>query len=629
MTFDVLAMPWLPAAPEDLRSQLRALDEQSVADGAMLQRLASHRLDSASALALGRALRRFQATSALEALRPLRLAVLASSTFNFIVDALPAAALRRGLSLAIETAPYDQVAQQAFDPESFINTADADLTLVAVDHRWLGLNQPDVLRQGLGQAAIARLEHVCEALSRFTGRPLVIQTIATPPTSYFGSYDGQADLGLPSLIEEVNQWIRQRTETSRDLLLDVAALCAQIGSTRWFDPVAWNLYKIPSASSTVPLYCDWIARLLGAVAGTSRKCLVLDLDNTLWGGAIGDDGLAGIRLGNGSAEGEAFLSVQAYARALSSRGIILAVSSKNYEETARSAFQKHPDMLLQESDIAAFQANWTDKSANLTAIAKSLNIGLDALVLLDDNPVERAQVRERLPLVAVPELPADPAYFVSYLAGAGYFESITFSDEDLARTSSYVANAERVKVQASTPGAEDYLDGLKMEIAFEPFNEIGRKRIHQLVGKSNQFNLTTRRYAEAEIAAFEADSRKHTLQVRLRDRFGDFGMIGVVICDEIEGAQGRVWEIDTWLMSCRVLSRKVEQAITNYLVAAAAARNVTRLRGVYLPTAKNIIVARHYDDLGFTLEDETVEGTRIYHLDVDAFQAFHLPMTVK
>jgi len=184
-------------------------------------------------------------------------------------------------------------------------------------------------------------------------------------------------------------------------------------------------------------------------------------------------------------------------------------------------------------------------------------------------------------------------------------------------------------VQASTPGAEDYLDGLKMEIAFEPFNEIGRKRIHQLVGKSNQFNLTTRRYAEAEIAAFEADSRKHTLQVRLRDRFGDFGMIGVVICDEIEGAQGRVWEIDTWLMSCRVLSRKVEQAITNYLVAAAAARNVTRLRGVYLPTAKNIIVARHYDDLGFTLEDETVEGTRIYHLDVDAFQAFHLPMTVK
>jgi len=370
-----------------------------------------------------------------------------------------------------------------------------------------------------------------------------------------------------------------------------------------------------------------LSRILGAIRGKARKCLVLDLDNTIWGGVIGDDGLEGIRLGQGSAMGESFLSVQQCALALRERGIVLAVCSKNTDEVARRPFREHPEMLLREEHIAVFQANWLGKPENLEAIARALNIGLDALVILDDNPAERAAIRATLPMVAVPELPADPSWYAWYLTAGGYFEAVTYSAEDLGRAESYASDARRAEVMSSARDVGDYLSSLDMTIRFAPFDAKGRQRITQLINKTNQFNLTTRRYTEAEVARMEADQSVYTLQVRLEDKFGDLGMIGIVICRT--GANGSaIWDIDIWLMSCRVLGRKVEDAMLAEVARAAKAAGIETLHATYIPTAKNAMVSDLYGKLGFTMTAEEENGTRRFELQVAQYEARPLPLHV-
>ena len=336
---------------------------------------------------------------------------------------------------------------------------------------------------------------------------------------------------------------------------------------------------------------------------------------------IGDDGVDGIALGQGSAAGEAFVAIQQAALALRDRGIILAVCSKNDDDVARQPFRDHPDMVLMESDIAAFVANWGDKATNLRAIAAALNIGIDALVFLDDNPVERAQVRRELPMVAVPELPADPALYPRALLAGGWFEATAFAQEDRQRADQYRANAERAAF-AGTSDMAGYLASLDMVADFRPFDPVNRARIAQLINKSNQFNLTTRRYTEAQVAALEADPAKVTIQVRLTDRFGDNGMISVVIVD------AGTWKIDTWLMSCRVLGRRMEEVVLDQVVRAARAGGATALTGRYIPSVKNKMVADHYPRLGFALVDGEPGGETVWRLDLAAYAAPDLPMRI-
>ena len=297
---------------------------------------------------------------------------------------------------------------------------------------------------------------------------------------------------------------------------------------------------------------------------------------------------------------------------LRERGIVLAVSSKNHDETARLPFRSHPEMLLRENHFAVFQANWNDKATNITAIANELALGLDAMVFLDDNPAERGLVRRLLPDVAVPELPADPALYARTLLAAGYFEAVTFSAEDRTRAGFYQDNAQRAALHQQAGDVDAYLESLDMTITFLPFDETNRARITQLINKSNQFNLTTRRYTEAEVSAAERDPACYTLQVRLADTFGDNGMISVVIC---RPAAPATWEVDTWLMSCRVLGRKVEQAVLAELVAAARRSGIARLVGTYRPTPRNQLVEHHYAKLGFTRQDDAPDGTTTWTLD--------------
>jgi FkbH-like protein len=399
-----------------------------------------------------------------------------------------------------------------------------------------------------------------------------------------------------------------------------------VGLADWHDPQLWNLGKFSFSDELIPLYGDHVARTVAALRGKTGKVLVLDLDNTVWGGVIGDDGLEGIKVAQGDARGEAHLAVQRLALNLRQRGIVLAVSSKNTDAVAREPFEKHPEMLLKLEHIAVFQANWNDKATNLQAIAEELSLGLDSLVFLDDNPVERGLVRKLLPQVAVPELPEDPAWYARTLAAGGYFEAVVFAGEDLKRAGFYQDNARRANLQKQAGGVDAYLASLEMTITFQPFDGTGRARIVQLINKSNQYNLTTRRYTDPEVAEAENDPAVFTLQVRLADMFGDNGMISVLIC---RPAEARVWEIDTWLMSCRVLGRKVENMVLREVLRHAREAGIEKMVGTYRPTDRNKLVVDHYAKLGFTKVSEEESGLTRWELLVDGAEPESAPMKVE
>ena len=627
MSFDPIDLPWLPQPAEQFRKLCRGLDVGREGLGSAIIALATQRLDAGQGAALSRAIGRVRSEGAdLSPLSDFRLAVLSGSTFDFIADGLPASAARHGVALNLHLAPLDQVEQEAFDPGSDTRKLSPDAVLLAVDHRWLGLDRAVLAGDAQAQvsAAIDRIRGPARELAADGKTAPILCTVPIPPHPLFGSFDWRQESSVRAMISRFNAALNDLCVETGAILFDVAAIAEQVGTARWFDAAFYNLYKLPFTPDAVPLYSDALGRLLGAMRGKSRKCLVLDLDNTCWGGVIGDDGLEGIRIGMGSPEGESFLAVQQMALALKARGIILAVSSKNDDARARSPFREHPDMALRESDLAVFQANWQDKPSNIEAIAKTLAIGLDALVFLDDNAAERAQVRAALPMVAVPELPSDAALYPAMLLGAGYFESVGFSAEDRSRGESYAANAQRAEVLSRSRDLGDYLGSLEMRISHAGFDAMNRTRIAQLINKSNQFNLTSRRYTEAQVAELEVQAA-FTLQTRLADRFGDFGMIGVVIATSGLDSGALIWDIDTWLMSCRVLGRKVEEAMLVELVKVASAASVAEIRARYLPTSKNGMVSDHFDKLGFKILSEHADGVREYSLDPMTFHAPTLP----
>jgi FkbH-like protein len=607
---------------------LKALREAAGRVGAEVRALASFGLDENKLARLAGTIEAVRARpDGLLPLSPFRLGILSNATSHFMVPALTATAARHGIALECVEANYGQVMQEALAADSIINRARPDAVLVALDYRGLALDVAlgdSAAADGAVARALDEMRVIRDALRKNAGASCIFQTLARPVELTFGSLDLALAGTRRNVIDAFNRGLAVNLAGKEDLLLDVAALAETVGLASWHDPSLWNIGKIPFANTYLPIYSDMVCRLIAALRGKSRRCLVLDLDNTLWGGVIGDDGLEGIVLGHGDPQGEAFLEIQRMALALRERGVVLAVSSKNNDETARLPFRNHPEMLLRENHVAVFQANWNDKATNIRAIAAELSLGLESFVFLDDNPAERRLVREMLPEVAVPELGDDPALYARTVLAAGYFEAVAFSFEDHKRADFYQDNARRVALQRSTGDLDAYLGNLDMTITFQPFDEVGRARIAQLIGKSNQFNLTTRRYSEAQVAEIEADPDCFTLQIRLADTFGDNGMIGVIICRR----EADQWRIDTWLMSCRVLGRRVEQASLQELVAQARARGVNRLIGTYLPTERNALVADHYAKLGFTRLGSPADASSAWSLDVAGYQEATLPMKV-
>jgi FkbH-like protein len=622
------SLAWLQRAPSDFRQRCRAVSRSDDV-GATIGQLARYALDENQLRRLADEVERLRIEGhSLAPLAPFKLGILGNGTLEPIVPALVATAARHGLALECVRADFAQTVQEALSPDSQVNSAKPDAVLLALDYRGLPINKPELHNESAAAAAVADSLAILRTLRsgfRTHGGALsIVQTLATPPEAIFGSLDRLVSGTLRRQITTLNAELAESLRDTQDVLLDVASLAETVGLANWYSPTQWNVAKLAFDAKYLPLYADHVCRILGALRGKSRRCLILDLDNTVWGGVIGDDGLEGIVIGQGDATGEAYLGVQGAALALRDRGIVLAVSSKNDDAIARAAFVDHPEMLLRENHIAVFQANWNDKATNIAAIARELSLGLDSMVFLDDNPVERGLIREVLPDVAVPELPDDPALYPRTLAAAGYFETIVFSDEDRRRADFYQGNARRAALASRVGDVDSYLASLDMTITFKPFDATGRSRITQLINKSNQFNLTTRRYTELEVAAFEADPKYFTLQVRLADTFGDNGMISVIICKKRSVGE---WEFDTWLMSCRVLGRRVEQMVLREVLAQARSRGLNRLLGVYFPTEKNGMVSDHYSKLGFRLVAEDALGATTWDLPTE-FEIDVAPMTV-
>jgi FkbH-like protein len=623
-------LQWLLSAPKDFSDRVKALDNSPGPLGWELQALAQHALNLNQLTKLARAIARANSDGkSLDPLVPFRLAVLSNSTIDLMVPALVASAARRGIALEVIQPSYDQVAQEALTTDSKVNSSGPDAVLFALDYRALPLKlslEDAETSVATVEGVIGYLRALRDGIKTNSNAVCIFQSFAPPVETLFGSLDCALPGSIRSLIDGINRQLAELVLSSDDVLLDVAGLAETVGLANWHDTKLWNLAKFSFSDELIPLYADHLARVVAALRGKSGKVLVLDLDNTVWGGIIGDDGLEGIKIAQGDAIGEAHLALQRMALDLRERGIVLAVSSKNTDEIARAPFEQHPDMLLKLEHIAVFQANWNDKATNIQAIAEELSLGLDSMVFLDDNPVERGLVRKLLPQVAVPELPEDPAYYARTLAAGGYFEAVTLAADDLKRASFYQDNAKRADLQRQAGGVDAYLASLDMTITFQPFDATSRARIVQLINKSNQYNLTTRRYTEPEIIEVERDPKVFTLQVRLADIFGDNGMISVVIC---RPAGDESWEIDTWLMSCRVLGRKVEHMVLRKIVEHARAAGVHKLTGTYRPTERNKLVVDHYAKLGFKKVREEASGLTEWDLLVESMTKWEwLPMKV-
>ncbi len=621
MTDKPLQLAWLPEhlnwnAQLDRARQMepaRAIKELVV--------LANHRVDFIQTARLDRALLRIPSAERVSAssATPIRLAVLGSSTLSHLIPAVRIGALRRGIHVDIYEAPYGMYRQELADRTSGLHDFKPDVVLLALDAYHLNGREGATWEEGL-----RAMEDCWSMTKRSLGAVVVQQTVLPVFHTLLGNNEHRHARSAQSSVWRLNHQLRDLADAQGVHLLAVDTLAAADGVNAWHDEALWHRSKQEIHPRVSHIYGDHVGRLLAAIRGRSRKCLVLDLDNTLWGGVIGDDGLAGIAIGQGSAVGEAHLSFQRYVRALAGRGVVLAVCSKNDEATALEAFDKHPEMLLGLQDIACFVANWDDKASNLRRIAQRLNIGVDSLVFADDNPFERNLVRQELPEVAVPELPEDPAGFAACIAAAGYFESLSVTTEDEARTAQYKANAEREQLRESVTDMGAYLASLKMELQYKRFDRIGLPRIVQLINKTNQFNLTTRRYTEPEVESLLIDASVLHLQFRLLDRFGDNGIIAVVIGRLNEG---REMLLDTWLMSCRVLGRHVEAATLNVLAARARQMGASALVGVFRPSAKNGMVKDHYLKLGFEPAD-AVDGETTWRLSLTTYDFIETPITL-
>ncbi|WP_158264803.1 HAD-IIIC family phosphatase [Blastopirellula marina] len=613
-------------APTDLNAQLKELKSASAQEIAERTRyLAGFELDLNQLIRFDKLIAKLGAVVEESSLSPVRLAVLASGTTDYIAPAIRSTGHRFGFHISTYVTGYNQGSREAIDSSSGVYSFEPEFALIGESPQSLGLTQStcDVRQAEQSVAhAINSVALTIKSLRANGVQNIIVQTLPIPLESMCGNFDRRFSGSIASQVSEFNRRLVELCEETSAVLFDVEALASSVGRELWHDAAEWYRSKVPFALMFTPLYADSLVRLIAALRGKSRKCLVLDLDNTCWGGVIGDDGLEGIKIGEGSGQGEAFLAVQKYALALKSRGIVLAVCSKNEEAAAKMPFESHPEMALKLSDFAVFVANWTDKASNLATIAKRLNIGVDALVFLDDNPAERERVRQLLPSVAVPEVPEDSSLYPLILTQAGYFETVNLTADDYARAEQYRANAIRSEAVEAFGDYEEYLNSLEMKCDIRSFDGIGRARIAQLVNKSNQFNLTTRRYTEPDIAQFQDDSSVFDLQVRLADRFGDNGMISVIIFNKHPDE----WVCDLWLMSCRVIGRRVEEAVLAVVADAARAEGVNRLIGEYIPSAKNAMVAEHFQKLGFEQIEELDDGTTRWALDLTAYEAPDLPM---
>ncbi len=532
-------------------------------------------------------------------LEPIRVALLGDTATPFLAQALRGMGFDRGFDLQIWEADFNQIERQVFDHESELYSLDPQVIIVFHSSHKLLLHynkqKPDDYA-ALADNRLELIDRLCTTIESKLRSKIIYYNYTEINDAVFGNYANKTATSFLFQLRKLNYQLMLYAASHPNLsLCDLSTIQNQFGKLNLFHPSVYVNSDMVLSIDALPAVAATTLDLVGAFFGRIRKCLILDMDNTIWGGIIGDDGIENIQLGT-LGIGKAFTELQYWVKKLAYRGIILAVASKNTESVVIDAFDRHPDMVLSKEDIAVFKVNWENKVDNIRQIQAALNIGFDSMVFLDDNPFERNMVREAIPSMTVPELPEDPADYLEYLYTLNLFETTAISDEDRERTKLYQTQALRETEMKSYNNEDDFLAGLNMLSEVQSFNAFNTPRVAQLSQRSNQFNLRTVRYTEAEIGALAGSPDNFTFSFTLEDKYGDNGIICVVI---LKKETDETLFVDTWLMSCRVLKRGMENFTLNTLAAAAQEKGFRFLKGEYRQTAKNEMVKAHYPLLGF------------------------------
>lgn len=601
----------------DLRQEIDQAIQSGAAATAVLRLAELWRLESGPAAAAF-VTSRFEQLRNQVAFTPYRLAILRSFTVEPVVPLLRASAFCGGIDLAVHLGDFNAYALEILGPDSSLYRFEPDAVILAVRAAEVA---PDLWQDfadlSLDQVSAA-CRRVCNSFQQWVAAfrehsraALIVHSLEQPSELSFGVLDAQLERSQSAVIEHINRELADIVRKHFGVhLLDYDALVARHGRERWRDERKWLVARLPiGADQMIHVAREWL-RFLVPLTGKTAKILVVDLDNTLWGGVIGEDGMDGLKLGQ-EYPGAAYQAVQRVMLDLSRRGILLAICSKNNPEDAMEALEKHPGMRLRSQDFSAIRINWNDKAQNLREIASELHLGLDAVAFLDDNPAEREHIRHALPEVSVIELPKDPLEYASALRSSPLFERLTLSPEDQQRTAYYAAQREISKAEPSFASKEDFYRFLEQQAEVAPMLPATVARISQLTQKTNQFNLTTRRYSEQQLLEMAEQPGHQILSIHLRDRFGDHGLVGVAVTRD----QGETCEIDTFLLSCRVIGRTVETAFLSHIAQSAAARQRRFLTGWFLPTKKNAPAREFYQQHGFELKAEK-DGGGLWALDI-------------
>lgn len=548
-----------------------------------------------------------------------RIAVLGGSTTNEIVDQLELFLLNYGIKPVFYQSEYAQFWQDAVFGNEELDSFDPDIVYIHTNWRNITAfpcvsdSKEDADR--LLEETFAHFAVMWDKLNEKFNCPVIQDNFDRPAFRLLGSSDISDYRGRTNFISRLNQKMYDYSQANKSFYInDVDFLAACYGLEGWSNPLYWHMYKYSLCLDAVPLLAKSVADIIKSIYGKNKKVLVCDLDNTLWGGVVGDDGVEGIQIGPEVPVGQIYSEFQQYIKELKSIGILLAVNSKNDEENALAGLN-HPDSSLKPDDFASIKANWNNKDMNMKSIAAQLNLGADSFVFIDDNPAEREIVKQANLGVSVPEMDRVENY-LRMIDRSGFFEVTSLTNDDLSRAEMYKANARRVQLQENTGSFEDFLKSLEMKAQIRDFEPVYIQRIAQLTNKSNQFNLTTLRCSESDIKMMQMSEDYICLYGKLEDKFGDNGVVSVV-SGQIEGEE---LHMRLWLMSCRVLKRGMEDAMLDALAGDAKDKGLSSIIGYYYPTPKNNMVRDFYSRMGFSKVSEDEDGNTVWKLNLDSYE---------
>lgn len=545
-------------------------------------------------------------------LKSLKVALLGDTATQFLSVALQGFAVDLGCHFKVFEGDFAQINRQILDPSSEYYQFQPDVTIVfESSHKLLANYYKSGDGSNFAQKKLASAELLYENVTRLTQSKFIYCNFPEIDNQVFGNFAHKVESSFVYQLQKLNFLLSDFAVRKDNFYIqDLVSIQSKYGRDFLFSPSIYINTEMVISVDALPIIAQSLSSQIVSMYGSFKKCVILDLDNTTWGGVIGDDGVEKIQIGS-LGIGKAFTEFQYWVKALQKRGVIVAVCSKNDEEKAKEPFEKHPDMVLKLDDVAVFVANWENKADNIRKIQKILNIGFDSMVFLDDNPFERNLVRENLPSVCVPELPEDPANYLEYLYSLNLFETASYSENDSERTKQYQVEAERNFSQENFTNLGDFLKSLSMVSDVQAFNSFNKPRVSQLSQRSNQFNLRTIRYSEQDVEMRSASDKYHTLSFTLDDKFGNNGLIAVVV---LEKKDPQTLFIENWLMSCRVLKRGMEDFTLNTIVDIARQNGFKNVIGEFIPSGKNQMVEGHYNNLGFEKNGDT------WKVDVESYK---------